>query len=100
MTTRAQVFPEGALADFCRRNSVCELSLFGSVARGEDRPGSDVDVLVEFSPDARVGFLMLGRMSRELAELAGRKVDLVPKSGLKPMIREQVLDEAEVLFAE
>ncbi|MBW2011809.1 MAG: nucleotidyltransferase domain-containing protein, partial [Deltaproteobacteria bacterium] len=63
------------------------------------RPDSDVDILVEFEPDAQVGFIILGRMQRELSELLHRPVDLVPKNGLKPEIRETVLSSAEVIHA-
>lgn len=91
--------PSEALADLCRRFHVRGLYLFGSAARGELRDGSDVDLLVEFEPDARVGFLALSRLQRELAALLKRPVDLVPKGGLKPLIRDEVLAEAEPLFA-
>jgi predicted nucleotidyltransferase len=87
------------LAEFCRRHKVQELALFGSAVRGELQPNSDLDLLVTFAPDARVGFLALSRMARELSELLGRPVDLVPKEGLKPAIREAVLAEAETLYA-
>ena len=87
------------LADFCRRNEVQELALFGSAATGALGEKSDVDLLVTFQPGARVGFLTLSRMQRELEGLFGRKVDLVPKGGLKPVIRNSVLANARVLFA-
>lgn len=58
-----------------------------------------LESLVTFEPGARVGFLTLARMQRELAELLGRKVDLVPKGGLKPVIRDSVLATARVLYA-
>ena len=92
-------YPAEALAAICRRNGVRELSVFGSTARGEARPDSDLDLLVEFDPQTHVGFLTLARMSRELSEVLGRTVDLVPKGGLKPLIRDQILAEAEVIFA-
>ena len=88
-----------ALTDFCKLHQVRELLLFGSAARGELRPDSDLDILVAFEPEARIGFITLGRMARELSELFGRPVDLVPKDGLKPAIRAAVLAEAETLFA-
>ena len=88
-----------ALAEFCKLYQVRELSLFGSAVRGELRPDSDLDILVTFQPEARIGFLTLSRMARELSELLGRPVDLVPKDGLKPAIRAAVLAEAEMLFA-
>jgi hypothetical protein len=87
------------LADFCRRHHIRKVHLFGS-ALGEDfGPESDVDVLVEFEPDAQIGFIALSRMQRELAELFQRPVDLVPRDGLKPRIREAVLSSAEVIYA-
>lgn len=91
--------PTEALADLCQRHKVRELALFGSAARGDLRPDSDLDFLVEFQPDARVGFLALARLSRELSALLNHRVDLVPKQGLKPHIRSRVLAEAKVLFA-
>jgi len=91
--------PEKQIAAFCRRNQIRRLALFGSVLRDDFRPDSDVDVLVAFEAGARVGFLALGRMQRELSALLGRSVDLVPLEGLKPTVREQVLPRAEVLYA-
>jgi len=90
--------PTEQLTDFCRRNQVQELALFGSAASGIIGPESDIDLLVTFLPEARVGFLTLARVQRELEELLGRKVDLVPKGGLKPMIRDSVLASARVLY--
>ena len=89
---------ESKLADLCRKYHVRELSLFGSAARGEMRPDSDIDLLVEFLPDAGIGFGYAGLML-DLAQLLGRKVDLVSKRGLKPLIRDSVLAEARPLYA-
>ena len=69
------------IARFCRRWNVTELALFGSVLREDFGPESDVDVLVTFAPDARVGLITLGKMEIELAGLLGRKVGLVTKGG-------------------
>ena len=66
---------------------------------GELTANSDLDLLVDFEVDAQIGFLALARMQRELAGLAGRQVDLVPKSGLKPAIRDSVTSEAQVIYA-
>ena len=93
------LIPVEELAQFCRRNDIDYLALFGSASRGELRPDSDVDLLVEFAPEARIGFLALARMQRELSDLFQRSVDLVPRSGLKPAIRESVLQSARVLYA-
>jgi predicted nucleotidyltransferase len=91
--------PEARLKEFCRRYRVRELSLFGSALREDFAPDSDVDVLVEFEPAAQVGFMTLSRMQRELSELLRRRVDLVPKPGLKEKVRQAVLDSAEVIYA-
>jgi predicted nucleotidyltransferase len=92
-------FSEEQLADICRRYHVRELSLFGSVLRDDFQDASDVDVLVEFEPDARVGFFALARLQRELASLFGRHVDVVPKKGLNSAIRQSVLTTSEVIYA-
>ncbi|MBI4495012.1 MAG: nucleotidyltransferase family protein [Chloroflexi bacterium] len=92
-------FAGEALAQVCRRHQVRELALFGSALRPDFHEGSDIDLLVEFEPDAQVGFLALSRLQRELSELFGRKVDLVPKGGLKPVLRHEVLAHAQVLYA-
>ena len=91
--------PLSAIRELCRQYSVSELSIFGSSVRGEQRADSDVDLLVVFKPQARVGFLTLARLARELSAILKRKVDLVPKDGLNPRIRDEVLAQAEVLFA-
>ena len=91
--------PQDRIADFCRRNQIRRLEVFGSVLREDFGPNSDVDVLVEFEPEAQVGFIALSRMRRELGELLQRPVDLVPRGGLKPRIREAVLSSAEVVYA-
>lgn len=87
------------LIEICRRNQVRELAVFGSVVREEAGSASDVDVLVEFQPGARVGFLRIAALAEALEPVFGRSVDLVLKAGLKPIIRDAVLREAEVLFA-
>lgn len=99
MSTYPIAVPVDELIAYCRRHHVLKLALFGS-ALGEDfREESDIDILVEFEPQARIGFLALAAMQRELAEMLHRPVDLVPEIGLKPLIREDVLDSARVLYA-
>ncbi len=95
----ALMIPEAELVAFCRRYRVSQLSLFGSALREDFGPQSDVDILVEFEPEVAVGFLTLSRMARELSDLLGRPVDLVPRSGLKPSIREAVLRGEQVIYA-
>ena len=92
--------PQDKLADFCRRNHIRKLALFGSVLRDDFRPDSDIDVLVEFDPKHIPGFAFV-RMQDELSELLhGRKVDLVTPNFLNRRIRDRVLTEAEVQYAE
>jgi len=90
---------ESKLADLCRRYQVRELSLFGSAARGEMRPDSDIDLLVEFLPGAEVDLVDYAGLMLDLSKLLGRKVDLVSKNGLKPLIRNSVLEEARLVYA-
>ncbi len=93
------VLPEAQIAEVCRRYHVRELSLFGSAARGELRPDSDVDLLVDFLPDARVGLLDMSALMRDLADLLGRRVDIAVKPALKLLVRTGVLHDARVLYA-
>lgn len=91
--------PHERIAGFCRKHRIRRLALFGSVLRGDFRADSDVDVLVEFEPDARVGLFSLGAMELELTDLLGRKVDLRTPEELSRYFREQVTEGAEVLYA-
>ena len=91
--------PKQELADFCRRYHVQKLALFGSVLGNNFRADSDVDVLVSFQPNAKIGFITFSRMQRELTELFNRPVDLVPMDGLKSVIRDSVLSNIEEVYA-
>ena len=86
------------IAEFCRRNHIRRLALFGSVLRDDFRPDSDVDVLVEFKPGARTG-LAFFRMQRELSEIIGRPVDLNTKGFLGPRLYPKVEPSLEVLYS-
>ena len=90
--------PKEPIAEFCRRNHIRKLALFGSVLRDDFGPDSDLDVLVEFEPGARVGLLRLAGMEIELSRMLGRKVDLNTPGFLSDAFRDQVLAEAEVQF--
>jgi predicted nucleotidyltransferase len=99
-STSAHIPVQGRkLSGLCRRYHVRRLALFGSVLRDDFRPDSDVDVLVSFEPEARIGFITLSRMQRELSEIFQRSVDLVPMDGLKPIIRESVLSSSQDVYA-
>jgi hypothetical protein len=93
------VIPEDEIAEICRRHQVRELSLFGSAVRGEMRPDSDLDLLVDYFPDARPSLFDLIGMMSELSDLWGRKVDLGVKRALKPRYRDRILSEAQVIYA-
>jgi predicted nucleotidyltransferase len=91
--------PEAEIADICRRHQVRELALFGSAARGEMRPDSDFDFLVDFLPESRPGLLGVSAMTRELTALLGRRVDLAVKPALKPLVLPGVLADARLIYA-
>lgn len=90
---RIAASPE-VIGDFCRRNRIRKLSLFGSVLRDDFRPESDIDVLVEFEPEAIPGFFELVGMKEELIGIFGREVDLKTPKALSPYFRDRVLREA------
>ena len=90
--------PKDMLAEFCRRNHIRRLALFGSVLRDDFGPDSDIDVLVEFEPGTRVGLITLAGMEIELSQLLEQKVELHTVKGLNPHFREEVLDSAEVQY--
>jgi predicted nucleotidyltransferase len=90
--------PRQHIAEFCRRHHIRKLALFGSILRPDFRPDSDIDVLVEFEPGFVPG-LAFFTMQEELSALLGRKVDLNTREGLSRYFRDQVLQEAETLYA-
>jgi len=97
------VIPEERIQDFCRRWRITEFALFGSVLREGFAPDSDIDVLVQFSPDAKHSLFNMVHMEDELRELFGRDVDLVSRRGIESsrnaIRRQSILDSAEVIYA-
>ena len=89
--------PQEKIATFCRANGIRRLALFGSILRDDFRADSDVDVLVEFQPDVRVGLAFI-RMQDELSAILGRKVDLHTAASLSKYFRDEVLHEALVQY--
>jgi len=86
---------------FCRKHRIKRLALFGSVLRPDFRSDSDVDVLVGFEPGAVPGLFGIARMERELSILfGGRKVDLRTPEDLSRYFRQNVIEEAEVQYAQ
>ncbi len=89
-----------AIAAFCRRNHIRRLALFGSVLRDDFRPDSDVDVLVEFEPDTRIGLIGLSGLELQLSDILRRKVDLRTPADLSRYFRDEVMAAAEVQYAQ
>jgi hypothetical protein len=96
MTPKIAV-PIDRLEEFCRKNRIRKLSLFGSVLRDDFTDESDVDVLVEFEEGARIGLAFFG-MGDELSGIFGRKVDLVTEGFLSEYIVQKVKREAVALY--
>ena len=91
--------PQAAIAEFCKHHGFQRLSLFGSVLCKRFRADSDVDVLVEFFPETRVGLIGMAAMQRELSELIGRQVDLRTPGDLSRYFRAKVMREAVEQYA-
>ena len=100
--TIAQVqIPEAEIGDLCRRHGIRKLALFGSVLTNRFSDSSDVDVLVEFRPQERVGYFRLAEIETDLSRLlGGRKVDVRTPMDLSRHFREEVVRSALVLYAE
>ncbi|HUT97468.1 MAG TPA: nucleotidyltransferase domain-containing protein [bacterium] len=94
--------PEEELRRLCGRWGIRELSLFGSVLRGESGPESDVDLLVEFEDNIPITLLDFVNIRYELVRLFNRKVDLISKRGLlnsgNAMRREEILNTARTIY--
>jgi len=89
---------EAVLAEFCRRNGIRKLSLFGSVLTDRFSESSDVDILVEFDPSRRVGLFKMAALERELTSFYGRKVDLRTPDELSRYFRDGVVSSAMVQY--
>ena len=88
------------LTRFCDRHHIRRLALFGSQIKGSARPGSDVDLLVDFEPGRKPGLLAMAAMEAELSDLlGGQPVDLRTPQDLSRYFRDEVLDTAEVQYA-
>jgi hypothetical protein len=84
------------LVDICRQNDVSMVGVFGSMARGEAKKKSDIDLIVRFSK--RKSLLTLVRLERQLSEALGRKVDLLTETSISPYMREKVMKELSVIY--
>ena len=98
MTETALALPQADIEEFCRRNHIRKLSLFGSVLTPRFRPESDIDVLVEFEPGSKTTLFDVAGMELELTEKLGRKVDLRAAGDLNRYFRDQVVATAVIQY--
>ena len=94
------VLDNAKLEDVCKNYQVEFLGVFGSVARGEDTRDSDVDVLVRFSPQVKIGYFKLYDIEQEIAQSFGRKIDLVTQDALSPYIKDRVYSNLKTLYGQ
>ena len=92
----AYPFDIDRLIHICRQNDVSMVGIFGSMARGEAKLGSDIDLIVEFSK--RKSLLALVRLERELSAALGRKVDLLTRAAISPYLRDRILQDLQVIY--
>ncbi|MDX1994350.1 MAG: nucleotidyltransferase family protein [bacterium] len=93
-----ETFEEINLAQLCEKYPIRKLSLFGSVLRDDFRSDSDIDILIEFEPNAEVTLFDMGGIQVELSEMFGREVDLKTSAFLSPHFRDDVLSKARVIY--
>jgi len=93
-----QEMPKEKLVEFCRKNHIRKLSVFGSAIRGELKPDSDIDLLIEFEEGQTPGLFTIIRMEMELAETLGRKVDLRTPDDLSKYFRDEVMRNAKIQY--
>ena len=94
------VLDSAKLEDVCKNYQVEFLGVFGSVARGEDTRDSDVDVLVRFSPQVKIGYFKLYDIEQEIAQSFGRKIDLITQDALSPYIKDRVYSNLKTLYGQ
>jgi uncharacterized protein len=103
MSINAIDLPTEKIAGFCDRWQVIELALFGSVLRNDFRLDSDIDVMVQFHPDAHPTFSTLDRMEEELKTIFHRDIDLITRQGIETsrnyLRRQEILSSAQVIYA-
>ena len=91
--------PRKKIAEFCKRWSINEFSVFGSVLREDFRPDSDIDVLVSLDPKAQIGLLEMAKIQIELENMFKHPVDLVEKERLRyPYRKNEILRTAELVY--
>jgi uncharacterized protein len=103
MTITAMELPMERIAEFCDRWQIIEFALFGSILREDFRSDSDVDVMVQFHPDAHPRFSTLDQMEAELKTIFHRDVDLITRQGIETsrnyLRRQEIFSSAQVIYA-
>lgn len=80
------------------RKDIKKVALFGSHAHGDFKDGSDVDILIEFLPSARIGFFKLAQIKRNMEQNINKPIDLLTPEAISKYFRDQILKEAEVIY--
>jgi len=93
-----QKISQNKLAEFCIKNHIKKLSVFGSAIRGQLTPESDIDLLVEFDHRHVPGLFSIVKMEMELTDMLGRKVDMRTFEDLSQYFRNEVAKNAEVQY--
>ena len=92
------------LAQFCQKWGIIELSLFGSILGNKFHQGSDIDILLQFSPNSRQGLLTLAKIKHELEKMTGRVIDIAVKESIEnsenEIRRQEILKTAKVIYAQ
>ena len=99
MTVGGIEFCYDDFAALCRRHGIRRVAFFGSVLRDDFGPDSDIDMLVEFEPEAQPGFAIVTIQNEFSAFFGGRKVDFVNPKYISPFIKDEVLSTAEEIYA-
>ncbi len=86
------------LEELCKKYKIDFLGVFGSTARGDDKADSDVDLLVRFENDAKIGFFELVNVEEQVERLFGRRVDLVPEGGVSPYIEPYIMKDLVTIY--
>lgn len=87
-----------AISNDPAKNNIAKASLFGSYLRDKAENSSDVDILVEFKPSAKIGFFEFVRLQRRLSDFVGKKVDLLTPEAISKFFKEKVIKEAELVY--
>ena len=91
--------PQDRIREYCASQPIRQLSVFGSAVRNELTPESDIDLLVEYMPDARISYFDMGRHVIDLMEITGRQVDLCTPNSISRYFRKNVMESAFLLYA-